>query len=146
MEYVTDAREGAPPPTPAEGGVVPGTLRGAVVLLFVEALALVAVAVVVLVESAVSTAEDLTGALLQAVLAVVGALVLAGCARALARLRPGARTPALVLQLLALPVAYSLWFQGDGHPQYGAPIAVLALVTIYLLFAPPSRQALDRVE
>ena len=45
--------------------------------------------------------------------------------------------------LVALPVAYSLWFQGDGHPQYGAPVAVLALVTIFLLFAPPTRDALD---
>lgn len=126
------------------GDPVPGTLRAACLVVLVEAVALAGVAVLVLVQTSTSTAQDTLGSVLQAVLALAAAALLVALARALGRLRPGARTPLLVLQLLALPVAYSLWFQGDGHPQYGAPIAVLALLTIFLLFAPPSREALDR--
>jgi hypothetical protein len=129
-----------------EPATVPGTLRAAVVVVALEALALVAAAVVVLVETVVGDPEDATGSLLQAALAVAGALLLGGCARALAALRPAARTPVVVLQLLALPVAYSLWFQGSGRPQFGAPIAIAALVTLYLLFTPPARAALDRAD
>lgn len=144
MGYVTDVRGGDGSAGGTRTGGLPGTLAGAVVLAGLEALALVGVAVLVVVESFTSRPDDRLGSLLQAALCVLVAAVLVGCARGLRRLRAGARTPLLVLQLLALPVAYSLWFQGDGHPQYGAPIAVLALVTIYLLFAPPSREALER--
>lgn len=128
-----------------ESGFVPGTLVAAAVVAGLEALALLAAAVVTLVKTATGHPDDLARALLLAALAVAGALFLLGAGRGLLRLRPSARTPVLILQLLALPVAYSLWFQAD-LPVYGAPITVAALVTIYLLFAPPSRQALDRVE
>jgi hypothetical protein len=47
------------------------------------------------------------------------------------------------VQLLALPVSYSLAFQA-GRVEYGAPIMVAALAVIFLLFTPPARQALDR--
>ncbi|MHA3701881.1 hypothetical protein ACXR2U_06825 [Jatrophihabitans sp. YIM 134969] len=143
MADLRDDETGSPD---VRSGVVPGTLLAAVVVVLLEALALVAVAVVVVAETVFGTPEDLAGSLLQAALAVVGAVVLVACARSLGRLRTSARTPVLVLQLLALPVAYSLWFQGSGRPQIGAPIAVAALVTIFLLFAPPSREALDRPE
>lgn len=123
---------------------MPGTLRGAILVVLAEAVALVGVALVVLAETVFGEPLDLLGSLLQAALCLVGAAVLVVCARSLRALQTGARTPLLVLQLLALPVAYSLWFQGDGHPQYGAPIAIAALATIFLLFAPPSREALDR--
>lgn len=129
-----------------DGAPVPGTLAGAIVLAVLEAVALCGLAVAVLVVTLFGTPTDRLGSLLQAGLAVVTAVVLIACARGLRVLRPSARTPLLVVQLLALPVAYSLWFQGDGHPQYGAPVAVLALVTIFLLFAPPSREALDHAE
>jgi hypothetical protein len=74
---------------------------------------------------------------------VAGALALAFGARALLRLRPAARSPIVVLQLLALPVSYSLWFQA-GRVGYGAPIMIAALAVLFLLFTPPARAALDR--
>ena len=49
----------------------------------------------------------------------------------------------VVLQLLALPVGYSLAFQA-GLLGYGAPILLGALTVLYLLFTPPARAALDR--
>jgi hypothetical protein len=65
------------------------------------------------------------------------------CARGLLRLRPAARTPVVVLQVLALPVGYSMAFQA-GVVAYGGPILVAAVVVLYLLFTPPARAALDR--
>lgn len=147
MEYVDRAADpgggtgGAGPDTGAR--TVPGTLRGAIGVVTLEALALVGVALVVIVKTATGTPAELGGALVGAAMALLAGVLLGFGARALSRLQPGVRTPLLVLQLLALPVAYSLWFQGDGHPAYGAPIAVAALVTTYLLFAPPTRAALD---
>lgn len=138
-------RGGEPEPAETEDGFVPRTLQAAVVLAALEALALLAGAVVTLVKTITGTPDDLARALLLAALAVAGAAILLLSGRGLLRLSPTARTPVLVMQLLALPVAYSLWFQAD-LPGYGAPILVAALVTIYLLFAPPSRQALDRVD
>ena len=52
-------------------------------------------------------------------------------------------TPIVVIQLLAIPVSYSLAFQA-GRVGYGGPILIAALSVIYLLFTPPVRAALDR--
>jgi hypothetical protein len=76
-------------------------------------------------------------------LAFAGATVLGLCARGLLRLRAAARTPVVVLQVLALPVGYSMAFQA-GVLVYGGPILIAALVVLYLLFTPPARAALDR--
>jgi hypothetical protein len=108
-----------------------------------QALALVAAAAVVLVKAATQKSSDLTGALLLGAIALAGALALAACARALLQLRPVARTPVMVIELLALPVSYSLAFQAD-RVGYGAPILLSALAVIYLLFTPPVREVLDR--
>jgi hypothetical protein len=87
--------------------------------------------------------DSIGRALLGAAMALAGAAALALGARGLTRLRPAARTPMVVLQLLALPVAYSLAFQA-GRVGYGGPILVAALSVLYLLFTPPARAALDR--
>jgi hypothetical protein len=63
--------------------------------------------------------------------------------RNLVRLRPAARSPAVVIEALALPVSYSLAIQA-GRVAYGAPIMLSALAVIYLLFTPPVREVLDR--
>jgi hypothetical protein len=49
----------------------------------------------------------------------------------------------VVIQLLALPVSYSLGFQA-GRIWYGGPIMAIALAVLFLLFTPPVREALDR--
>jgi hypothetical protein len=108
-----------------------------------EALALVGIAAFYLVDTAFGSPHSVAGALLGAALALFGAGVLMLGARGLQRLRPAARTPVVVLQLLALPVSYSLAFQA-GLPAVGGPILVAALAVIYLLFTPPARAALDR--
>lgn len=122
---------------------VPAQVRAACAILLAEAAALAVAAAVVLVKTATGHPDNLGRALLDAGFAAGAALLLLLGARGLARLRPAARTPVVVLQLLALPVAYTLAFQAD-RIAYGGPILVAALATIYLLFTPPARAALDR--
>ena len=57
--------------------------------------------------------------------------------------RAAARTPVVVIELIALPVSYTLAFPAH-RIEYGAPILVSALVVLYLLFTPATRAALDR--
>jgi hypothetical protein len=121
----------------------PGPVRAAVVIVALQALGLVAAAAFLLIESVTGDPDSLGRALLGAVLAVSGALVLFFCGRALLRVRPAARTPIVVLELLALPVGYSLAFQA-GRIAYGGPILLAALAVLYLLFTPPAREALNR--
>jgi len=121
----------------------PGPIRIAAGLIALEALALLGAAGVLVVKTITGRPDEIGRALLGAALAVAGAVALAFGARALLRLRPAARSPVVVLQLLALPVSYSLWFQA-GRVGYGAPIMIVALAVLFLLFTPPARAALDR--
>jgi len=122
---------------------VPGQVRVAAVIIGLEALALLAAAGVLVAKTAGEHADSVGRALFGAALAVFGAIVLALCARGLLHCRPAARTPVVLLQLLALPVGYSLGFQA-GRIGYGGPMIVAALAVLYLLFTPPARAALDR--
>lgn len=126
-------------PAPAR----PAVVRAAVVITAVEALALAGAAAFLLADTALGSPHDVPAALLTAAFAAAGAALLALAGRGLWRLRPAARTPVVVLQLLTLPVAYSLAF--DAHRMaYGGPMLVAALAVLYLLFTPPARAALDR--
>jgi hypothetical protein len=129
----------------ADGRVpdVPGAVRAAVALLAVEALGLVGVAAFLVFDTIAGDPHSVAGALLGALFALLGAAVLLAAGRGLLRLRPAARTPVVVLQLLALPVSYSLGFQA-GRVAVGGPMLLVALAVLYLLFTPPARAALDR--
>ena len=115
----------------------------ACVIIGLQVLALLAAAALVVVKALTQTSNSLAGALLLASIAVLGAAALVAAGRGLLRLRPAARTPVVVLQLLALPVSYSLAFQAH-RVGYGAPIMISALAVLYLLFTPPAREVLDR--
>jgi hypothetical protein len=131
-------------PDPGDTSVqVPPQIRAAVGVLLLESLGLIAAMVVLLVKTVTGHPDDVWRALLGAAFALLGAAVLALGARGLYHLRPTARTPVVVLQVLAIPVAYSLAFQA-GRVEYGGPILVAVLVVLYLLFTPPARAALDR--
>jgi len=125
------------------GPIVPTPIRVAVVIIYLEALALVGAAGVLVDKTITGHPDDVGRALFAALLAVAGAFVLVVCARGLMRLSPSARTPIVLLQLLALPVSYSLAFQAH-RVGYGGPILVAALAVLFLLFTPPAREALDR--
>lgn len=82
---------------------------------------------------------DRTATLLEAAFAVlVGVLVLL-VARGLARVAGWSRSPAVVLQLLALPVGVGL---AQGQVWYAAlPVLLLAGSVLYLLATPEARLA-----
>ena len=127
----------------ADAGRPPRPLVLACGVLALQALALVAAAAIVLIKAATQESSDVTGAVLLGGIALAGAVALGLCARGLLRMRPAARTPVVVIELLALPVSYTLAFQAD-RLGYGAPILLSALAVIYLLFTPPVREVLDR--
>jgi hypothetical protein len=122
---------------------VPKPLRIACAILALEALGLLGVTGFLVVSTLTGSPSSIGRALLDAGFAAVGAVALAAGARGLMRLNPAARTPIVLIQLLAVPVSYSLAFQA-GRVGYGGPIFVAALSVIYLLFTPPVRAALDR--
>lgn len=122
---------------------VPAQIRVAAGVILAQALALLAAALVLVVKTVAGSPDSVARALLGAAMALLGTLVLLVCARGLLATRPAARTPVVVLELLALPVGYSLGFQA-GLMGYGVPILFSALAVLYLLFTPPARKALDR--
>ncbi len=122
---------------------IPTPLRSACAIVALECAGLLAAAGFLVVSTIVGHPSGLGRALFGAALALGGALLLGGALRGLLRLNPAARTPVIVMQLLAIPVAYSLAFQA-GRVAYGGPILIAALSVLYLLFTPPARLALDR--
>ena len=122
---------------------VPQQLRAAVAIVALEVLALLGGAGFLLWSTVFGHPTNKGSSVGLLALAVAAALVLGFGGRGLLRLRPSARTPVVMLQLLALPVSYSLAIQA-GRVGYGGPILVAALAVLYLLFTPPARAALDR--
>jgi peptidoglycan/LPS O-acetylase OafA/YrhL len=114
----------------------PATVRRAAVVVALEGAALVVVAAVLVVRH-VSGVEDqpwLSGYGTAGWFVVMGMAVLAA-GWALWTGRRWGRGIAVFAQLLLLPVA---WYMGAGSDQwlYGIPIAVVAVVTLALLFSP----------
>ena len=119
----------------------PVTLLAAATLVALEALGLLAAAVFFVVELGVADADDRVRATTAAVLTLLGAVGLALVARGLFRRRRWARAPALVTNLLVLPVAYDLTRGGRWY--VGVPLLVLAVVVLVLLFVRPTDVALQ---
>ena len=110
------------------------TLRAAAALVALETLGLLAAALFYLVELVVATTTDVTRALVTAGLTLLTALGVGFVARGLWRRGRWARSPALVLNLILLPVGYGL-LQGRVWG-VGVPLLVLALGVLVLLFLP----------
>ncbi len=68
--------------------------------------------------------------------AILGAGVLAG-GIALVTGRRWGRAIAVVAQILLIPVAFAL-LTDSGQPQYGAPLLVVVIIVLVLLFSPSS--------
>ena len=117
-------------------------LQVAAIIIVVQAAALVVAALILVIKTLTGHPDSVGRALLGAAMSLLGALVLAACAHGIYHHRPVARTPVVVLELLALPVGYSLGFQA-GRMAYGGPIVFSALAVLYLVFTPPARAALD---
>jgi hypothetical protein len=125
---------------PRSAAPAPATLRWAVWLLYAEALAVAVVTGLLLYAAATQKAVSAsTGILVVVVMAGLAAL-LALLGALLSRRRGGARAPAIVLELLFLPIGY--YVVEGGVPWLGVPLIVVGLACSVLLFAPPTRDAL----
>ena len=123
---------------------MPVTVRWASLLTLLEAAALLVAAVALFLLTALHTSTRLWAAFTVAGFALLGAFVLVVCSRGLRRGRASARIPVVLLQLLALPVGYSLGFQA-GDYFYGVPMLVVAIAVLGLLFTPSANTALGRM-
>ena len=124
-----------------EPGARPTTLLASAALVALEALGLVLAAAVVALELLVSSAADPLGAAVLAGLALVAGIGLALVARGLARRGRWSRAPAMVTNLILLPVGYGLVQSGRWYA--GLPIMALGLAVLVLLFHPATNAALD---
>ncbi|WP_280835913.1 hypothetical protein [Micromonospora sp. A200] len=123
-----------------DSGPVPDTLRWAVRLLRAEAVALALLAAWLIWADLTATKTDLVSALFVTGFAFAGAAALWALGAALARRRAGARAPAMVLQLMLLPVG---WFMISGGLGWlGVPLMVLGVGVCALLVSPPTTRAL----
>lgn len=127
-------------PVTIDSDPIPAMLQWAVRLLRGEGVALGLVAAWLVYEDLAATATDLPSALLVTAFAVGGAIALWALGSALARRRAGARAPAIVLQLMLLPVGWYM-IQG-GLAWLGVVLIALGLSVCALLVSPPATRAL----
>ena len=119
----------------------PASLRLACLVLAGEAVALLAVAGYAALAPLTHRVANVGITEGEAASALLGALVLGLLARALWRCRRWARTPAALLQVLALPIAVDQ-IRGAA-PLLGAILAAFALGVLGPLLAPSARRALE---
>lgn len=131
LEYVSS------PDSPRTTPAVPSTLRWAGAIIAVEGVVGLVYAVVLIIREAGGHHEDaISGYGTAGWFIVIFGGVLAG-GLALIRGRRWGRGVGVIAQILLLPVAYALLT--DSHlPYLGAPLAVVAIAVLILLFAPAS--------
>jgi hypothetical protein len=134
---VTSSEQPAAPGPPARPGRVPAPLVVAAALVVVEALLLVVYGAVLLAD--IHAARAAMGATTSVFFIVYG-VGLGCCAWALRRLRPWARAPIVLAQLIQLGVAWSL--RGGTTTVASVALAVLAVLVLAGLFHPASLRAL----
>lgn len=125
---------GAPTPTTAP------TLRWAVVLLAVETVATGVFTAYLIWEAATRTSVSTRSAWATPAFFAICAAILGGLAWALYGFRTWARGPAIVLEMLLIPLAY--YMITGGVPLIGVPVLLVGLLGAGLLLAPSTRTAL----
>lgn len=122
--------------TGTTGDPTPGTVRGAGALAAIEGLIGVIIAVVLAVQGATESEESGASAWGTAAWFIIlaGAVLAAGIA--LLRGKRWGRAIVVISQILLLPAA---WYMLSSHrPELGIPVGLAALVTLGLIFSPPS--------
>jgi drug/metabolite transporter (DMT)-like permease len=113
---------------------VPRPVAAAAALVSVEGVALLVFAVVSVILTALDDAGSIPLALGGALLLAVFGAVLFFLARKLRELKPPARSPVVAVQIVALPIGWTL-ANDNGRPEIGLPILAVAVAIIALLFA-----------
>jgi hypothetical protein len=89
----------------------------------------------------VATATTVQGAIGLTIFTALMAALLGVFAWSLHRRRRWARGPAIVLQLLLVPIGWTM--VSGGQPALGVPVIALGLIGAGTLLAPATREALD---
>jgi peptidoglycan/LPS O-acetylase OafA/YrhL len=117
------------------------TLPLAALIVAVQGLAVLALGFALLVNSVVGNPDSLVGAIFIGVLAAMGGAGLLLCAWGLRRRRRWSRSPALVWQLLMIPVG---WYQVQGGLRWlGLSLVGVSALGALLLLVPATTQALQ---
>ncbi|MFH9724110.1 hypothetical protein ACH4M4_14270 [Streptomyces sp. NPDC017254] len=120
----------------------PARLAAAAAVAGIEALGLVAGGVYMLVSSLTGTSGDLTGAVTGAVTLVALGMIPLAAARGLWLRRSWSRGPAVITQILALPVAWQLLQANSVMIPAGVVLGALAVAGLVLLVNPATTEAL----
>lgn len=111
----------------------PRPVLAAAALVTVEGVALLVFAVVSVVLTALDDAGSVSLALGGALLLSVFGALLFWLARKLRELRPPARSPVVAVQVVALPIGWTLTTT-NGRPEIGLPVLAVAVAVLVLLF------------
>lgn len=120
----------------------PTRLAAAAAVAGIEALGLIAGGVYMLVTSLTDGTGDLTGALTGAVTLVALGLIPLTAARGLWLCRSWSRGPAVITQILALPVAWQMLQANSAMIPAGIALGALAVTGLVLLVNPATTEAL----
>jgi hypothetical protein len=127
------------PPPPS----VPRAIRAAALLVAVEGAALAVLAAAEVLSTLFGEPGSVALALVTAAMAAAGSALLLWLAGAMLRLRKAARSPVVVVQLISLPIGWTLTVD-NGRPELGLPVLALAVAVLVLLGTPAARNALAR--
>ena len=130
------------PATEEDSGPRPRRLTYAAALAALEGLALVVGGVWMLVEGLAGAPDDRGSAVTGGITLIVLALLPLLAARGLLKRRSWSRGPAVITQIMALPVAYSLLQADSVAVPAGIALAVVAVASLVLLVNPATTQAL----
>jgi hypothetical protein len=130
------------PVTPETAGPRPRRLTYAALLAALEGLALVAGGVWMLVEGFAGDPDDRRSAVTGGITLVVLALLPLLAARGLLGRRSWSRGPAVITQIMALPVAYNLLQADSMAIPAGIALAVVAIAALVLLVNGETTRAL----
>ncbi|WP_407703204.1 hypothetical protein [Streptomyces solincola] len=129
--------------TDAAPGRSAARLTGAAAIAGAEALALFAGGIYLLVTSVTGHPDGLTQAVTGGVTLLALGVIPLIAARGLLRRRSWSRGPAVVTQLMALPVAWTLLQADSTAIPAGIVLAALAVTGLVLLFHPSTTRALN---
>jgi hypothetical protein len=139
---VTSEQNPAPATAQSAAGPRPPRLTCAAALAALEGLALVVGGLWILVLGFTGDPDDRGQAVTGGITLIVLALLPLLAARGLLGRRGWSRGPAVVTQIMALPVAYSLLRAGSAAVPAGIALAVVAVTALVLLVDPATNRAL----
>jgi hypothetical protein len=135
-------QQNAPSPSPSAGPGKPGRITALAALTALEGAALAIGGIYMLAVGLFGEPDSIQQAEMGGLTLVALGLIPLFASRGLLRLRSWSRGPALITQLMALPVAWTLLRAQGALIPAGIVLAAVAVTALVLLFNPATTQAL----